>query len=74
MCSNVNNNVPFPPFFIGHLEDVPIKVRVIGIHNCLDSVGVDISKEDCSSRNNVVRRGQPCYIYSKAIVLWLKTK
>jgi len=52
------------------LEDVPNKVRVIGIRDCLDSAGVDISKDDCSSRDNVrlVHRGHPCCIYCKAVV------
>src|ERR687888_406716 len=62
----------FPPFFIGHLP----KVRVIGILDFLDSANVDISKDDCSSRDNVrvVRRDHPCCIYSKPVVPWLNIK
>ena len=60
----------FPSIF-SCLEGVPNKVRVIGIPDCLDSAEVDICKDDCSSRDNVVRR--PCRIYSEAVVPWLKT-
>jgi hypothetical protein len=51
-------------------------VRVIGMRDCLDSGGVDISKDDCSSRDNVrvVRGHHPCRIYSKAVLSWLKTE
>ena len=68
VCSNGKNGVPLPPLFIGHLEDVSNKVRVIGIPDCLDSAGVDISKHDCSSRDNVRVFRRPCCIYSNAAV------
>ena len=65
----------FPPFVIGHLGGVPKKVRVIGIPDCLDSGGIDISKDDCSSKYaGVVRRDRPCRSYSKAVLVWLKTE
>src|SRR2546423_10102813 len=64
LCSN--NGVPH------HLGGI----RVIGIPDCLDSAGFDISKDDCSSRDNVrvVRRDRACRIYSKAVLVWLKTE
>src|SRR2546426_9446847 len=62
MCSN--------NMFLYHLG----KIRVIDIPDCLDSAGVDISKDDCSSRDNVrvVRGDHPCRIYSKTVFAWFK--
>ena len=70
------DDVPFLPFFIGYLGGIAKKVRVIGILDCLDNAGVDISKDNRSSRDSVrvVCRGHPCRIYSKAVVPWLKTE
>src|SRR2546426_1843635 len=68
LCVCSNNGVTL----IYHLGGI----RVIGIPDCLDSAGLDISKDDCSSRDNVrvVRRDHPCRIYSKDVLVWLKTE
>ena len=54
----------------------PNKVRVISIPDCLDSAAVDISKDDCSARDNVraVGRDLRYHIYSKAVLVRFKTE